>query len=104
MPAPRARRARVRGKKANKKRIRVKTPVSDVEKVPVCQKWSKFAGYKMSCDPRRSLRTHPDAILFLRIFRKKSFSTSTPVINNYAVASGTLAYKGSSVRDKHATA
>jgi hypothetical protein len=35
-----------------------------VEKVPLGRKRSKFAGYKMARDPRRSVITHPDAILF----------------------------------------
>jgi hypothetical protein len=44
----------------------VKSPVL-VEKVPFRCKWPKFEGYKMSRDPRRSLITQADAILFLRI-------------------------------------
>jgi hypothetical protein len=46
------------------------------------RKWSKFAGYKMSRDPRRSLITHPDAKLFFANLAGKSFSTATAFVNN----------------------
>jgi hypothetical protein len=38
-----------------------------VEKLTFRLEQPKFGGCKMSCDPRRSLITHPNAILFLRI-------------------------------------
>ena len=38
-----------------------------VEKALFCRKPSKFVVCKMSRDPRRSLITNPDAILFSRI-------------------------------------
>jgi hypothetical protein len=50
--------------KANEKRKVVITPVA-VEKVQFRRKRSKFGGYKMPWNPRGSLITNPDAILFL---------------------------------------
>ena len=45
-----------------------------VEKVPFRCKWPKFEGYKMSRDPRRSLITHPVAILFFEFSQNEFFN------------------------------
>ena len=39
-----------------------------VEKLAFHLKWPKFEGQEMSCDQRRSLISHPDAISFSRFF------------------------------------
>jgi len=44
-----------------------------VEKVQFRRKRSKFGGYKMPWNPRGSLITNPDAILFLWIWRERVF-------------------------------
>jgi hypothetical protein len=44
-----------------------------VEKLAFRLKWPKFGGQEMSCDWRRSLITHPDAISFLRILGERVF-------------------------------